>query len=40
MLKLSENGIKMYVYKVFDEMTKRTKVHVRSLWKCQCVWCI
>jgi len=36
MLKWIEKGMEMYVYKVFDEITKKTKMHVKCLMKCQC----
>jgi len=36
MLKWNENGLEMYICKVFDEITKKTKMHVRCLMKCQC----
>jgi len=33
MLKWTENGMEMYGCKVFDEMTKRSKIHVWCLMK-------
>jgi len=35
MLKLTEIGIRVNVFKVFGEMTKETNMHVRCLSKCQ-----
>jgi len=33
MPKPTEIGMRMHVYKVFDEITKKTKMHVRCLMK-------
>jgi len=38
--KTTENGMEMYVFKVFNEMLKKTKMYAKCLWKCQSDLCI